>query len=65
MTANTPPVSPSRGEVYWADLKPATGHEQGGQPRPVIVFSVNTFNHGPAQMAVIVPTTTTIRPKVA
>ena len=32
-----------RGEIRWADLKPARGHEQGGE-RPVLVLSHDVFN---------------------
>jgi len=32
-----------RGEVYWADLDPAKGHEQAGK-RPVLVLSQDVFN---------------------
>jgi mRNA interferase MazF len=32
-----------RGEIYWAELNPTVGHEQGGQ-RPVIVLSHDVFN---------------------
>lgn len=32
-----------RGEVYWADLNPARGHEQGGL-RPVLILSHELFN---------------------
>jgi mRNA interferase MazF len=32
-----------RGDVRWADLNPATGHEQAGQ-RPVLVLSHDVFN---------------------
>ncbi len=32
-----------RGDVLWADLNPARGHEQGGQ-RPVVVISEDVFN---------------------
>jgi len=32
-----------RGEVYWANLDPAKGHEQSGQ-RPVLVVSHDVFN---------------------
>ena len=32
-----------RGEVYWANLDPAKGHEQSGQ-RPVLVLSQDIFN---------------------
>lgn len=32
-----------RGEIYWADLQPVRGHEQGGV-RPVVVISHDVFN---------------------
>jgi len=32
-----------RGEVFWADLNPAKGHEQAGR-RPVVVLSHDIFN---------------------
>ena len=32
-----------RGEVVWADLSPARGHEQAGM-RPVVVLSHDIFN---------------------
>jgi len=32
-----------RGEIYWADLNPARGHEQAGY-RPVLVISHDVFN---------------------
>ena len=32
-----------RGEIYWADLEPVLGHEQGGT-RPVLVLSHDLFN---------------------
>ncbi len=32
-----------RGEVRWADLSPARGHEQAGE-RPVLVLSHDVFN---------------------
>ncbi len=32
-----------RGEIYWADLTVARGHEQAGQ-RPVLVISHDVFN---------------------
>ena len=32
-----------RGEIYWADLDPTRGHEQGGR-RPVVVISHDIFN---------------------
>jgi mRNA interferase MazF len=32
-----------RGDIFWADLEPVRGHEQGGQ-RPVVVISQDEFN---------------------
>ena len=32
-----------RGDVYWADLNPVIGSEQGGL-RPVLILSHNVFN---------------------
>jgi len=32
-----------RGNIYWADLSPVTGSEQGGL-RPVLILSHNVFN---------------------
>jgi mRNA interferase MazF len=32
-----------RGDIFWADLNPVRGHEQGGQ-RPVVVISEDVFN---------------------
>jgi mRNA interferase MazF len=40
-----------RGEIRWADLSPARGHEQTGL-RPVLVLSHNVFNE--RSMTVIV-----------
>lgn len=34
-----------RGSIYWADLNPFIGSEQGGL-RPVLVLSHNVFNEG-------------------
>ena len=32
-----------RGEIYWANLNPVRGHEQGGR-RPVLILSHDVFN---------------------
>jgi mRNA interferase MazF len=32
-----------RGEIYWASLDPAKGHEQAGE-RPILVLSHDVFN---------------------
>lgn len=50
-------MEPSRGEIWLVDLDPTRGHEQAGK-RPGLVISVNLFNHGPAELAVILPITT-------
>ena len=47
---------PSRGEVWMVDLDPTRGHEQSGR-RPGLVVSVDLFNHGPADLVVLVPIT--------
>lgn len=51
---------PSRGDVWLASLNPTRGHEQAGI-RPIVVVSDDVFNHGPAELVVIVPLTTTWR----
>ena len=40
--AYTGPVA--RWEIYWVDLEPRVGSEQGGERRPAIVVSNNGFN---------------------
>ncbi len=50
-------VQPARGEIWWVDLSPGRGREQGGR-RPGLVVSVDAFNHGPADLVVVVPLTT-------
>ena len=53
-------VEPSRGEVWLVDLNPTRGHEQAGL-RPGLVVSTDAFNHGPAELVVILPLTTRAR----
>ncbi|HEX6749812.1 MAG TPA: type II toxin-antitoxin system PemK/MazF family toxin [Longimicrobium sp.] len=53
-------VRPSRGEVWFADLRPVRGHEQDGV-RPVLVVSDDAMNHGSSDLAVVLPLTTKIR----
>lgn len=48
---------PSRGEIWLVDLNPVRGHEQAGR-RPGLIVSVDLFNHGPAELVVLVPITT-------
>lgn len=53
-------IDPSRGEIWLADLGTTRGHEQAGQ-RPVLVFSVDALNSGPAGLVIVLPLTSTIR----
>jgi mRNA interferase MazF len=49
MTPNTPPVK--RGDIYYADLSPVVGSEQGGM-RPVLIVQNDTGNkHSPTVIA--------------
>ncbi len=46
---------PSRGEVWFIDLSERPkGHEQAGN-RPALIVSVDKFNHGPADLVVVMP----------
>lgn len=47
---------PSRGEIWQVNLNPTKGHEQSGV-RPALVISVDTFNHGPADLVIVLPIT--------
>lgn len=42
------------------DLRPTRGREQDGT-RPALVLSVDKFNHGPADLVIVVPITKTHR----
>ncbi len=53
-------IQPSRGEIWTANLNPVRGHEQAGE-RPVLIVSTNIFNHGPADIVIVVPITRTAR----
>jgi len=53
-------ASPNRGEIWWAELDPTTGREQGGR-RPVLIISTTYFNSGPADLVFVVPLTRTDR----
>lgn len=50
----------ARGEIWVTDLDPTRGREQRGT-RPALVVSADPLNHGPAQLVIIVPLTTTDR----
>jgi mRNA interferase MazF len=49
-------LHPSRGEVWVVSLDPTKGREQAGK-RPALVLSVDPFNHGPADLIVVLPIT--------
>jgi mRNA interferase MazF len=51
---------PIRGEIWLADLNPATGHEQSGR-RPVLIISDNIYNSGFSGLVVVIPLTKTHR----
>lgn len=53
-------MRPSQGEVWDAKLDPTRGREQRGR-RPVLVVSTDRFNHGPADLVIVVPLTRTDR----
>jgi len=53
-------VDPSRGEIWFVDLNPTKGHEQAGR-RPCLIISVDPLNHGPAELVIVVPITSTNR----
>ena len=50
------PQRPSRGEVWQVGLDPVKGREQSGS-RPAMIISVDKFNHGPAELAIVIPIT--------
>lgn len=52
---------PVRGEVWLAELNPVRGHEQAGK-RPVLIVSEDLFNRGPADLVIVLPLTSTLRP---
>lgn len=55
-----PPHAPSRGDVWMVDLSLTRGREQAGM-RPAMVLSVDKFNHGPADLLIVLPITKTQR----
>lgn len=46
----------SRGEIWLVGLDPTKGREQAGM-RPALVVSVDIFNHGAAELVVVIPVT--------
>jgi mRNA interferase MazF len=53
--------SPRRGEIWLSDLDPIHGREQAGR-RPVLVISEDLFNQGPADLVIVLPLTSRLRP---
>lgn len=54
-------IIPKEGTVYWANLDPIQGHEQGGL-RPVLVLQNDILNES-LNTTIIVPLTTSMKPK--
>ncbi len=46
----------SRGEIWLVNLSPTEGREQAGT-RPALIVSVDLFNHGAAELVVVIPVT--------
>lgn len=46
----------SRGDIWMVRLDPTKGREQAGM-RPALVISVDIFNHGAAELVVVIPIT--------
>jgi len=57
---NEPRKTPRRGEVWWVDLEPVKGREQGGR-RPCLVVSEDEFNRLPHGLVWTVPVTSNTR----
>jgi mRNA interferase MazF len=56
MTTVPSPLAPLRGEVWVLSFDPTRGHEQAGT-WPALVISVDVFNAGPADLAIVLPIT--------
>jgi mRNA interferase MazF len=50
-----------QGDVWFCDLNPIRGHEQGGS-RPAVLISVDQLSAGASGLAIVVPLTRTARP---
>ncbi len=48
-----------RGEIYWCDLEPHRGYEQGAR-RPVVIVTADPYNQSKSPLIGIVPLTTAI-----
>ena len=49
-------IKPSRSDIWLVDLNPTRGREQAGK-RPCLVVSVDLFNQGASDLAVVLPIT--------
>lgn len=52
--AKDAPRFPKQGEIWWTDLEPVRGHEQG-KKRPCLVVSDDAFNAIPHGLVWVVP----------
>ncbi len=48
-----------RGEIYWCDLEPRRGHEQGAR-RPVVIISADPYNQSQSPLIGVVPLTSAV-----
>jgi mRNA interferase MazF len=48
-----------RGEIYWCDLDPRRGHEQGAR-RPVLIVSADPYNESRSPLIGLVPLTSAV-----
>lgn len=53
-------LNPLRGDVWYADLDPVVGREQGGR-RPVLIVSADDLNTGPAELVIALAISSTDR----
>ncbi|MBK9214178.1 MAG: type II toxin-antitoxin system PemK/MazF family toxin [Chloracidobacterium sp.] len=49
-------IQASRGEIWLVSLDPTKGREQAGM-RPALIISVDQFNHGSAELVIVIPIT--------
>lgn len=56
------PETCRRSEIYWADLNPVIGHEQGGR-RPVLIIQNDTGNRY-SDTTIVAPVTSSLSVKV-
>ncbi|MCX6379678.1 MAG: type II toxin-antitoxin system PemK/MazF family toxin [Armatimonadetes bacterium] len=49
-------LTPLRGEIWMLNFDPTREHEQAGT-RPALILSVDAFNAGPANLAIVIPIT--------